>query len=213
MDDITLDFSKNDGLIPVIVQSVHTKEVLMLAYMNEEALIETKESGFATFYSRSRKSLWKKGETSGNLLQVKSMSVDCDSDTILILADPLGPACHTGETSCFFRDILTVEKEKVTSEKMFSLFRLESIIQARKIDAEESSYTRSLFEKGINKIAQKVGEEATEVVIAALAESEEKFLEESADLLFHFLVLLVEKGLELKDVECVLSQRHRGKVA
>lgn len=201
-EEIKLDFSKGDGLIPVIVQSACTKEVLMLGYMNEEAFNMTRSTGLVTFYSRSRKSLWTKGETSGHILRVENISADCDADSILVIASPEGPTCHTGETSCFYRS-LSPEKPPP-----FSLYDLQSVIQSRKEIGFEASYTRQLFEKGINRIAQKVGEEATEVIIAALNESGEKFLEESADFLFHFLVLLTEKGISLNEVEKVLGIRH-----
>lgn len=199
------DFSKPDGLIPTVVQSYITKEVLMLAYMNEESYRRSLESGFVTFYSRSRNSIWVKGETSGNFLIIKNISIDCDLDTILIQAEPKGPSCHTGSDTCFFNEVLNENKNN--HHQLFSLQRLEEIIQARKIEGSSSSYTNSLFKMGINKITQKVGEEANEVVIAALAESNDKLLEESADLIFHFLVLLNEKGLSLKDVEKVLCKR------
>jgi phosphoribosyl-ATP pyrophosphohydrolase/phosphoribosyl-AMP cyclohydrolase len=202
-EEIKLDFSKgDDGLIPAIVQSAYTKEVLMLGFMNEEAFNKTRSTGLVTFYSRSRKSLWTKGETSGNVLHVEYISADCDADSILVIATPEGPTCHTGEPSCFFR---TFTPEKTTP---FSLYDLQSVIQSRKESGSETSYTKELFDKGINHIAQKVGEEATEVIIAALNESGEKFLEESADLLFHFLVLLAEKGVSIHEVEKVLSIRH-----
>jgi phosphoribosyl-AMP cyclohydrolase / phosphoribosyl-ATP pyrophosphohydrolase len=202
-DDIKLDFSKgDDGLIPAIVQSAYTKEVLMLGFMNEEAFKKTRATGLVTFYSRSRKSLWTKGETSGHVLHVESLSVDCDADSILVMVTPDGPTCHTGEKSCFFRSF---SPDKTVP---FSLYDLQFVIQSRKESGAESSYTKQLFDKGINKIAQKVGEEATEVVIAALNESGENFLEESADLLFHFLVLLAKKGVSIHEVEKVLSIRH-----
>jgi phosphoribosyl-AMP cyclohydrolase / phosphoribosyl-ATP pyrophosphohydrolase len=208
--DFIPDFKKGDGLLPVVVQSYETKEILMLGYMNKDAYQRTKESGLVTFFSRSKNSLWVKGETSGNFLMVKSISLDCDSDAILVQAEPKGPTCHTGKDSCFFKPVFEGDSAEGStgSSSGFSLRDLEQVIQSRKHEGSESSYTRTLFEKGITKIAQKVGEEAVEVVIAALSESDEKFLEESADLMFHFLVLLAEKKKSLGDVERVLGGRN-----
>ncbi len=194
-----LDFAKNAGLLPAIIQDVATEKVLMLGYLNEEALQKTLSEGRVTFFSRSKNRLWTKGETSGNFLAVKSIRTDCDKDTLLIKVKPVGPVCHTGSDTCF---------NESNSEKNF-LKKLETVIENRKQHPSEASYTSSLFEKGINKIAQKVGEEAVEVIIEAKDENEELFLGEAADLVFHFLVLLAAKGHKLKDVVAVLERRHR----
>ncbi|MBK8951825.1 MAG: bifunctional phosphoribosyl-AMP cyclohydrolase/phosphoribosyl-ATP diphosphatase HisIE [Chitinophagaceae bacterium] len=192
------DFSKyTDGLIPVIIQDNITGKVLMLGFMNEEALQKTEAEGIVIFFSRSKQRLWTKGETSGNYLNVKEILCDCDSDTLLIKASPCGPVCHTGADTCF--------NEKNPS---FSLQKLEEVIINRRNHPAETSYTSSLFAKGINKIAQKVGEEAVELVIESKDDDEEKFLGEAADLLFHYLVLLQAKGFQLDDVINVLRKRH-----
>jgi phosphoribosyl-AMP cyclohydrolase / phosphoribosyl-ATP pyrophosphohydrolase len=194
-----IDFKKyNDGLAPAIVQDFKTHKVLMLGFMNEEALQKTMSDGKVTFYSRSKKRLWTKGEESGNHLLVKEVLSDCDNDTLLIKAEPLGPTCHTGADTCW--------SEKNHSEHF--LFYLEDIIELRKKSTDEKSYVRQLFSKGINKIAQKVGEEAVELVIEAKDNNEELFLNEAADLLFHYLVLLNVKGHNLQDVLYVLKERH-----
>ena len=194
-----IDFSKyNDGLAPVIIQDAATQQVLMLGFMNAEALEKTKAEGKVTFYSRSKQRLWTKGETSTNFLLVKEILEDCDADTLLIKADPQGPTCHTGTISCFG-----------TGNDTFSLQALEQVIRDRKNNPTEKSYTASLFAKGINKIAQKVGEEAVEIVIEAKDDNKELFLGEAADLMFHYLVLLQAKGFELKDVLQVLETRHK----
>lgn len=196
---MTPDFSKyTDGLLPVIIQDASTNKVLMLGFMNEEALSKTKQDGKVTFYSRSKQRLWTKGETSENFLLVKEIIIDCDNDTLLIKAVPVGPVCHTGADTCF--------NEK---NSRFNLQRLETIIKDRKTNPADGSYTSSLFAKGINKIAQKVGEEAVELVIESKDNDEEKFLGEAADLLYHYLLLLTVKGYSLKDVETVLAQRHK----
>ena len=193
-----VDFSKGDGLVPAIIQHYATKTVLMLGYMNEEALTKTQELGKVTFFSRSKQRLWTKGEESGNFLLLKSMEVDCDNDTLLIQAEPVGPTCHNGTDTCFGN-----------ADASGFVHQLQRIIEDRKANPSEKSYTTSLFEKGINKIAQKVGEEAVEVVIEAKDDNDELFLNESADLLFHYLVLLTAKGKSLEDVEAVLKARHR----
>ncbi len=193
-----LDFAKGDGLIPVVVQDNQTLEVLMLGYMNEEAWEKTQEEGKVTFYSRSKHRLWTKGEESGHFLQVVSSHIDCDQDTLLIKAIPAGPTCHTGSRSCF----------QTTYNQNF-LFQLERIIQDRYANPSEESYVNKLRIKGINKIAQKVGEEAVETVIAALAETEHDFINESSDLLFHLLVLIREKGLDLQTLAKNLESRHQ----
>ncbi|HTS45168.1 MAG TPA: bifunctional phosphoribosyl-AMP cyclohydrolase/phosphoribosyl-ATP diphosphatase HisIE [Puia sp.] len=194
-----VDFKKYaDGLVPAIVQDNETQKVLMLAFMDQEALDKTMKEGRVTFYSRSKKRLWTKGEESGNFLLLKSITVDCDQDTLLIKADPLGPVCHTGADTCW--------DEK--NEKEDFLAYLEEIIALRKISQDERSYVRQLFRQGINKIAQKVGEEAVELVIEAKDNNGELFLNEAADLLFHYLILLNAKGHNLGDVVDVLKQRH-----
>ncbi len=193
------DFSKyTDGLMPVIIQDVHTLEVLMLGFMNAEAFAKTQAEGKVTFFSRSKQRLWTKGETSNNFLLVKKVLVDCDNDTILIKAEPQGPTCHTGDTSCFGK-----------ANDQFSLQQLEKVIIDRKNNPSEKSYTASLFAKGINKIAQKVGEEAVEIVIESKDDNKDLFLGEAADLMFHYLVLLQAKGFSLADVLQVLESRHK----
>lgn len=193
------DFSKNaDALLPVIIQDQYSNKVLMLGFMNEEAWNKTNIEKKVTFFSRSKNRLWTKGETSGNFLIVKEILTDCDNDTVLIKVNPSGPVCHTGNDTCF-NEINTP----------FTLEKLEEIINERKNNPSENSYTSSLFGKGINKIAQKVGEEAVEVVIESKDDDEEKFLGEAADLLFHYLVLLQAKGFTLKDVENILASRHK----
>ncbi len=193
------DFSKySDGLVPAIVQDVASNKVLMLGFMNEEAFVQTKETGKVTFFSRSKQRLWTKGETSGNFLLLKEMLVDCDNDTLLVKAQPAGPVCHTGADTCFNE-----------ANPLFSLQKLEEIISQRKNNPSDNSYTSSLFAKGINKIAQKVGEEAVELVIESKDDNGEKFLNEAADLLFHYLVLLQAKNYRLNDVVNKLAERHK----
>ena len=195
------NFSKNkDGLIPVIIQDSISKTVLMLGYMNDEAIRKTKKTGNVTFYSRTKKRLWTKGEESGNFLRLVNMKVDCDNDTILIYVKPEGPTCHLGTDSCWGEKNLS---------KFGYLSQLEEIIAERKKDDKKNSYVASLFREGINKIAQKVGEEATETIIEAKDENKQLFLNESADLLFHYLILLQAKGFRLSDVEKVLLTRKR----
>ncbi|WP_293295247.1 bifunctional phosphoribosyl-AMP cyclohydrolase/phosphoribosyl-ATP diphosphatase HisIE [Allomuricauda sp.] len=196
-----IDFNKNsDGLVPAIIQDATTKNVLMLGYMNQEAFNKTQETGKVTFFSRSKNRLWTKGEESGNFLELVSIKVDCDKDTLLVQVKPAGPTCHTGTDTCW--------DEENTPNFSF-LSELENVIASRKENKEdEKSYVASLFRKGINKIAQKVGEEAVETVIEAKDDNEELFLNESADLLFHYLILLQAKGYTLKDIEKVLIERH-----
>ncbi len=196
-----LDFEKNNGLIPAIIQDAVTGRVLMLGFMNEEALQKTKKTGLVTFFSRSRQTLWTKGETSGNYLKVVDILIDCDRDTLLIKANPQGPVCHTGKDTCF--------AEQNRGSLQF-LEYLEEIIEDRKKNPQSDSYTSKLFSKGIKKIAQKVGEEATEVVIDAVDGNNERLLEESADLIYHLLVLLKARGFGLRDVVKVLEERHSG---
>ena len=201
MDTIEVNFSKSaDLLVPAIIQDCETNKVLMLGFMNEEALARTREAGKVVFYSRSKKRLWTKGEESGNFLLVKDIAVDCDQDTLLIKAEPLGPVCHTGADTCW--------NEKNHREDFLAI--LEEIIAQRKQEGNpENSYIARLFNKGINKIAQKVGEEAVELVIEAKDHNEDLFLNEAADLLFHYLILLNAKGYNLQDVTRVLQERHK----
>lgn len=195
-----LDFSKyKDGLVPAIIQDATTKTVLMLGFMNEDALNKTNELKKVTFFSRTKYRLWTKGEESGNYLLVEEILNDCDNDTLLIKANPVGPVCHTGSDTCF--------NEK-NSDGDF-LYKLEAIIKDRKDNPTDTSYTSSLFKKGINKIAQKVGEEATEIVIEAKDNNDELFLGEAADLLFHYLILLQAKNKNLNQVIEVLKKRHK----
>ncbi|GAB3196669.1 phosphoribosyl-ATP pyrophosphohydrolase/phosphoribosyl-AMP cyclohydrolase [Pontibacter aydingkolensis] len=199
-----LDFDKTGGLIPAVIQDNTTGQVLMLGYMNQEALEKTKQSGLVTFFSRSKNRLWTKGETSGNTLEVLSIAKDCDADSLLIKVKPNGPTCHTGSTSCF--------GEEDTAKRIQAIqfiAQLEQVIQERKVNPAEGSYTNFLFDKGINKIAQKVGEEAVETVIDAVAGKLDTMKGEAADLLYHLLVLLAASGLELKDVVAVLEERHK----
>ncbi|MDA1267555.1 MAG: bifunctional phosphoribosyl-AMP cyclohydrolase/phosphoribosyl-ATP diphosphatase HisIE [Bacteroidetes bacterium] len=198
---MTVDFNKMDGLVPVIVQDDLSGKVLMLGYMNKEAIAKTQESGRVTFFSRSKNRLWVKGETSGNFLELVSMHEDCDGDTILVKAKPLGPVCHTGSDTCF---------DEVNASKTGFIDQLRAIIKDRKENPSPGSYTASLFAKGINKLVQKVGEEAVELVIEAKDDNKDLFLGEAADLLFHYLVLLEAKGYELDEVTKVLYLRHKG---
>ena len=203
-----INFDKNTGLIPAIIQDVTTNKVLMLGYMNQEAFDKTLASKKVTFYSRSKNRLWTKGEESGNFLDLVEVKNDCDLDTLLISVNPLGPTCHKGTDTCW---------GEVNDKKLGFLSTLEDVIQNRKLEAEasseqnldESSYVASLFKKGINKIAQKVGEEAVEVVIEAKDDDNDLFLNESADLLFHYLILLQAKGYKLNDIVEVLRLRHK----
>ena len=195
-----IDFEKQNGLIPAIIQDNQTKKVLMLGYMNQEALKTTQESGKVCFYSRLRETLWVKGETSGNYLCVKDIKVDCDNDTLLIQVNPTGPVCHTGSDTCW--------DEKNEGGVQFLKY-LEEVIENRKSATAEKSYTKNLFDKGINKIAQKVGEEAIELIIEAKDHNDELFVNEAADLLFHYLILLNKKGFQLSDIVKILEKRHR----
>jgi len=195
-----IDFKKGDGLVPVIIQDWLTNKVLMLGYMNEEALKLTKSEGKVTFYSRTKGRLWTKGETSQNYLIVKDITVDCDQDTLLVKVEPQGPTCHTGSDTCF--------NESNNSNALF-LHYLQDIIVERKKSTAAKSYTNMLFDKGINKIAQKVGEEAVELVIEAKDSDQDLFKNEAADLLFHLLVLLEAKDVKLGEVVDVLRERHK----
>lgn len=193
---MNINFNKSDGLVPVIVQDAVNMQVLMLGYMNEEALAKTNEVGKVVFYSRSKQRLWMKGETSGNFLFVNEIKVDCDNDTILIMANPVGPVCHTGTQTCFGE----------VNSKGF-LYKLEETIHKRIDENDETSYTNKLFKKGINKVAQKVGEEAVELVIEAKDNDDDLFLNEAADLMYHFLILLKAKNHTLSQVEKILTER------
>lgn len=190
-------FNQTDGLIPVIIQDNTTNNVLMLGYMNSEAFEQTKQENRVTFFSRSRQRLWTKGETSGNFLDVISMQIDCDSDTLLIKVNPIGPTCHTGTKTCFGEP----------DSKGF-LYELEQTIDQRISSDDPDSYTNQLFKRGINKVAQKVGEEAVEVIIEAKDDNRDLFLNESADLLYHFLILLRAKNATLLEVETTLAARN-----
>ncbi len=192
------DLTKNsDGLLPVVVQDYSTLKVLMVAYMNQEAFEKTVETGKATFFSRSRNALWTKGETSGNFIEVVQMYPDCDNDTLLIMGKPYGPACHRGTTACFD-----------TPETEGFIRKLEKVIQGRHAAMPEGSYTTHLFNKGVNKIAQKVGEEAVETVIEAIDGNKERYLYEACDLVYHLLVLNEQMGFTLQDMERELAERH-----
>lgn len=198
--ELNMDFKKfSDGLIPAIIQDLDTGKVLMLGYMDLDAFNATMSTGKVTFFSRSKNRLWTKGEESGNFLYLKSYALDCDQDALLFKVSPLGPVCHTGADTCW--------NEENASDDF--LQHLESIIELRKNSSDENSYVRSLFNKGINKIAQKVGEEAVEVIIEAKDNDDDKFLNESADLLFHYLLLLNSKGFNLDHVKNILKQRHQ----
>ncbi len=198
IDIQSLDWKKTEGLLPVIIQDEKTLEVLMLGYMNAVAFEKTQNEGKVTFFSRSKNRLWTKGEESGNFLFVKSIHIDCDNDTILIKANPVGPTCHTGSRSCFR-----------TEYNQNFIFELENIITDRYENPVEDSYINKMRGKGLNKIAQKVGEEGVETVIAALAESEEELIGEASDLVFHLLFLLKEKGLSIQDIAKKLESRHQ----
>ncbi|TDB69043.1 bifunctional phosphoribosyl-AMP cyclohydrolase/phosphoribosyl-ATP diphosphatase HisIE [Arundinibacter roseus] len=199
---MNIDFNKSpDGLIPVVIQDSQTSKVLMLGYMNEEALVKTQTEQKVTFFSRSKQRLWTKGETSDNFLFVEQILTDCDGDTLLIKARPAGPTCHTGADTCF--------EETNRGQAQFLNYLQQQIIRDRKANPSDTSYTTSLFNKGVNKIAQKVGEEAVEVVIEAKDQNHDLFKGEVADLLFHLLVLLEHKNIDLDEVISVLRSRHR----
>ena len=200
---MTIDFSKGGGLVPAVVQDAVTRRVLMLGYMNEEAYKLTLDRGLVTFFSRSRGRIWTKGETSGNFLKVREILVDCDGDTLLVKAIPSGPVCHTGADTCFGEEN---EPSELSSSEF--LFYLESVIKDRRSNPVEGSYTNHLFSRGLNKIAQKVGEEAVELIIESKDDDKELFLGEAADLMYHFLVLLAQKDSTLAEVVEVLKERH-----
>ena len=195
---MNIDFTKGNGLVPVIVQDNNTLQILMLGYMNSEAFEKTKSDGKVTFFSRSKNRLWTKGEVSGNYLNVIAIQIDCDQDTILIKANPTGPTCHTGSTSCF----------KEETAKGF-VYELEATISQRIDENDKDSYTNQLYKRGINKVAQKVGEEAIELVIEAKDDNDELFKDEAADLLYHYLILLKAKGFSIEDIERVLEKRSK----
>ncbi len=197
---MNIDFSKSNGLVPAIIQDYMTSKVLMLGYMNEEALKKTQETGQVTFFSRTKDRLWTKGEESGNFLNVKSVNVDCDNDTLLIKVNPVGPVCHTGTDTCW--------GESNQGDISFLKF-LQEFIEVRHAEMPEGSYTTSLFNKGINRMAQKVGEEAVETVIEATNGTEEGFLYEASDLVYHLIVLLRSKGYSLDDIGRELKKRHK----
>jgi len=199
MTSLKIDFKKfHDGLVPAIIQDFSTNKILMLGYMNQEAFDATMSTTRITFFSRSKNRLWTKGEESGNFLELKSVMLDCDADALLFKVQPLGPVCHTGADTCW--------DEKNHADDF--LDHLEHIIELRKKSTDASSYVKTLMEKGINKVAQKVGEEAVELVIEAKDNDDEKFLDEAADLMFHYLLLLNSKGFNLQAVKEVLKKRH-----
>ncbi|UQB68517.1 bifunctional phosphoribosyl-AMP cyclohydrolase/phosphoribosyl-ATP diphosphatase HisIE [Epilithonimonas zeae] len=195
---MTIKFDENTGLVPVIIQDYLKLKVLMLGYMNREAFDKTLQEKRVTFFSRSKNRLWTKGETSGNFLELIDWQLDCDQDTILIKAKPLGPTCHNGTTTCFNEE----------NDKGF-LYELQQTISDKIDNNDENSYTNKLYKKGINKVAQKVGEEAVELVIEAKDDNDELFLNESADLLYHYLILLKAKGFTIEDVERILKSRSK----
>lgn len=197
---MTIDFQKSGGLVPAIIQDKLTSKVLMLGYMNEEAFAKTQESGQVTFFSRTKNRLWTKGEESGNFLNVVEILNDCDSDTLLIKVNPVGPVCHTGSDTCW--------NEKNDGDFAFLNF-LQEFIQKRFVEMPEGSYTTSLFNKGVNRMAQKVGEEAVETVIEATNGTDEMFLYEASDLVYHLIVLLTSKGYSLNDLGRELKKRHK----
>ena len=198
---MNIDFNKMNGLIPAIIQDDQTSKVLMLGFMNQEAFETTKNTGKVTFFSRSKNRLWTKGEESGNFLNLIDIKVDCDNDTLLVKVNPVGPTCHKGSDTCW---------QEFNNQEYGFISKLENTIKARKENAtSDKSYVASLFEKGINKIAQKVGEEAVEVVIEAKDSNDDLFLSESADLFFHYLILLQAKGYQLNDVVSVLKAREK----
>lgn len=196
-----LDFKKQNGLIPAIIQDADTLKVLMLGYMNEESLKKTQETGKVTFWSRSRQCLWTKGETSGNFLNVVSMKEDCDNDTLLIKVHPCGPVCHTGTDTCW--------GEENKSDDIMFLKTLQEFIEKRHAEMPEGSYTTSLFKAGVNKMAQKVGEEAVETVIEATNGTNDRLIYEASDLMYHLIVLLTSKGLSIEDIAIDLKKRHK----
>jgi len=202
LKDISLiDFEKLSGLVPAVVQDNQTQKVLMVGFMNADAVNKTLETGKVTFFSRTKNRLWTKGEESGNFLNVVSILIDCDNDTLLVKANPVGPVCHTGADTCFD------EKNAKTGVQFLSF--LQDLIEKRKLEMPEGSYTTSLFAKGTRKITQKVGEEAVETIIGAMANDDENFIYESADLVYHLMVLLTHKGFRIEDIAKELEKRHK----
>ena len=195
-----IDFEKGDGLVPAVVQDYKTGKVLMLGYMNKEAYEKTLQDKLVTFFSRSKQRLWTKGETSENYLVLKEVLLDCDGDTLLIKVDPQGPVCHTGNDTCF---------AEINQQSLLFLNHLQKVIKDRRFNPTEKSYTTSLFQKGINKIAQKVGEEAVELVIESKDSNDDLFKNEAADLIFHLMVLLEEKNMSFNEIVAVLEERHK----
>jgi phosphoribosyl-ATP pyrophosphohydrolase/phosphoribosyl-AMP cyclohydrolase len=196
---MSIDFKKMDGLVPAIIQDSKTLKVLMLGFMNEEAYLKTKETGKVTFWSRSRQTLWTKGETSGNYLEVVDILLDCDNDTLLIKANPMGPVCHTGSDTCW---------DEENENPIMFLSELQRFIEKRKEEMPEGSYTTSLFKDGCHRMAQKVGEEALESVIEAVANNNDRLVYEASDMLYHLIVLLTSKGLSIEDLAKELQERH-----
>ena len=196
-----INFDKVDGLVPAVIQDAETQKVLMLGYMNADALAKTKELGKVTFFSRTKQRLWTKGEESGNFLKVVSMAIDCDNDTLLVKVNPVGPVCHLGDDTCF------QEKNKANDIQFLSY--LQDFIDKRKAEMPEGSYTTSLFTEGTRKITQKVGEEAVETIIGAMANDDENFIYEAGDLLYHLTVLLTHKGYRIEDIVRELKKRHK----
>ena len=203
LDVSKVNFSKSDGLVPAIVQDADTGAVLMLAYMNREALEETLKRRRAVFYSRSKQRLWEKGETSGHTLELIDLAVDCDADTLLVSARPKGPACHNGTLTCFG------DQSRAAATDIAFLARLEAVIAQRATEKPDASYTAKLLERGIARVAQKVGEEGVELALAGVGDTNDKVVGEAADLLFHLLVLLRARGVKLSEVTQELERRHR----
>ncbi len=197
---VAIDFEKGDGLVPAIVQDYKTSKVLMLGFMNKDSYEKTLQDKLVTFFSRSKQRLWTKGETSGNHLVLKEVLLDCDGDTLLIKVEPRGPVCHTGNDTCF---------AEINKQSLLFLNHLQKVIKDRRFNPTEKSYTTSLFEKGINKIAQKVGEEAVELVIESKDSNDDLFKNEAADLIFHLMVLLEQKNMSLNEIVAVLEERHK----
>ena len=197
---MTIDFEKSGGLVPAIIQDANTRQVLMLGYMNQEALEKTQSTGLVTFYSRSRQTLWTKGETSGNNLKLVDIKVDCDNDTLLVRAIPTGPVCHTGTDTCW--------GETNTANPLLFLTQLQDFIEKRHEEMPEGSYTTSLFRDGLNRMAQKVGEEALELVIEATNGTNDRMVYEGADMLYHLIVLLTSKAMRIEDLASELRTRH-----
>lgn len=206
-----IDFEKMGGLVPAIIQDATTRNVLMLGFMNEEAYQKTLDTKHVTFWSRTRQTLWTKGETSGHFLNLVEMKIDCDEDTLLVRVNPIGPTCHTGTDTCWGEENTPIDNGQLTMDNanpLLFLSELQSFIDKRKQQMPEGSYTTSLFNKGINKIAQKVGEEALETVIEATNGTSEHLVYEASDLLYHLIVMLTEKGLRIEDVAEELHKRH-----